>query len=144
MSAQTSSLGRLAGATVAALGFALLVGSPSACSLDNQEGPLVTCEDLQCGRVNACQDGIIAQCADGRNVRYHVCGTEDVCSETWQLPGQYRCEVEITDCEGCRPERSGCDDIPQGGGGAGGSGATTATTTTTTTTSTGTGGSGGN
>ena len=81
------------------------------CSLDNQEGPEVTCEDLECGRVNACHDGIIAQCLDGQNVRYFVCFEDgrDVCDETWQIPGQYRCDEFATDCEGCRPERvEGC------------------------------------
>jgi hypothetical protein len=82
-----------------------------ACSLQNVEGPDVTCADLACGRVNACKAGIIAQCLDGQQVRYHVCTSdaEDVCTEDWQLEGQYRCLEHATDCEGCRPERvQGC------------------------------------
>lgn len=108
-----------------------LAGSPLTCSLKNQEGPVVTCEDLKCGQINACQDSIIAQCADGMTVRYHVCKSyesddDDVCAEGWQTPGWYRCTVSDTDCEGCRPERNGCpwppaeDSGEQGGGGAGG------------------------
>ena len=97
--------------------------SGSGCSLDNQEGPLVTCAQLECGRINACQEGIIAQCVDGRNVVYHVCSTDDICDAEWQVEGEYRCGEDITDCEGCRPERAGCDDIPPlGGGGAAGDG----------------------
>ena len=100
--------------------FAGAVLSGSGCSLDNQEGPIVTCQDLECGRINACAEGIIAQCVDGQNVVYHVCSTEDVCGEEWQIEGQYRCGEDVTDCEGCRPEREGCSDIPSlGGGGAG-------------------------
>jgi hypothetical protein len=94
--------------------------SGSGCSLDNQEGPIVTCEDLECGRINACAEGIIAQCVDGRHVVYHVCSTEDICGAEWQVAGQFRCAEDITDCEGCRPEREGCSDIPSLGGGGGG------------------------
>ena len=101
-----------------------LAGAAGACSLDNQEGPLVGCPELECGRTNACAQGIIAQCVDGRTVKYHVCSTDDICDADWQVPGQYRCTVEDTDCEGCRPERLGCDNLPPlGGGGAGGAGA---------------------
>ncbi|MBL8741084.1 MAG: hypothetical protein JNK04_08325, partial [Myxococcales bacterium] len=100
---------------------------------DNQEGPDVTCADLECGRINACAEGIIAQCVDGRSVVYHVCSTENICEAEWQIEGQYRCGEDTTDCEGCRPERNGCSDIPPlGGGGADASGG-----------SDGTGGSGG-
>lgn len=89
-----------------------------ACSLQNQDGPDVTCEDLACGKRNACVEGIIAQCVDGRHVKYHVCGTTDICSAEWQNKGEYRCSFEHTDCEGCRPERAGCGDL--GGGDEGG------------------------
>lgn len=81
----------------------------AACSLQNQEGPDVTCADLECGRINQCADGIIAQCVDGVHVVFRVCGTDDVCAETWQVTGQYKCTQDTTDCEGCRPERlDGC------------------------------------
>lgn len=93
-----------------------------ACSLQNQEGPLVTCEQLECGRINACEDGIIAQCVDGRTVEYHVCSTTDICTAEWQDAGRYRCAEEVTDCEGCRPEREGCDDPDLLGGGGTGQG----------------------
>lgn len=107
-------------AIVSFFGFSLLTAM--SCSLDNQEGPDVTCEDLACGRINACKEGIIAQCVDGVNVRFHVCGTEDICTAGWQTPGQFRCSAETTDCEGCRPEREeGCG---LGVGGSGGSGGT--------------------
>ncbi len=86
-------------ATVAA------VVAAGACSLTNQEGPLVTCSMLECGRINACQEGIIAQCVDGETVKYRVCAVTDICAAEWQKPGQYRCEAEDTDCQGCRPER---------------------------------------
>ena len=84
----------------------------AACSIDNIEGPEVTCAELACGRYNACLNGIIAQCLDGKNVRYFVCNEdgEDVCDAAWQNPGAYRCEQTQTDCEGCRPERTeGCN-----------------------------------
>lgn len=92
--------------------FAFALGS--ACSLQNQEGPDVTCADLKCGQVNACENGIIAQCVDGITVKYRVCSGDDVCGETWQITGQFKCSFDATDCEGCRPERQGCDDIPTG------------------------------
>jgi uncharacterized membrane protein YgcG len=95
------------------------------CSLQNVEGPDVTCADLECGRINACRDGIIAQCLDGKTVRYDVCkaSADDVCEEDWQIPGQYRCLEFETDCEGCRPERvHGCAGQATGGGAGGGGG----------------------
>ncbi len=97
-----------------------------ACSAGNREGPDVTCEDLACGRINACQEGIIAQCVDGLVVRFHVCQAENICEEDWQVPGEYKCSEESTDCEGCRPERvESCDwlnpiDLLGGHGGGGG------------------------
>ena len=68
--------------------------------------------------VNACTDGIIAHCADGQNVVYHVCaaGDDSVCEEDWQIAGQYRCDEYQTLCEGCNPTGPGC----VGSGGAGG------------------------
>lgn len=121
---------RLARASAGAL--ALLAATAlglTACSLLNQEGPEVTCAELLCGKINACRQGIIAQCSDGVNVKYHVCGSSDVCKETWQVEGAYKCTAEATDCEGCRPERNGCEDV------------TTSSTSTETGTGTGSGGS---
>lgn len=97
----------LAFASMVALAVALAPG----CSLQNVEGPDVTCEDLECGRINACAEGIIAQCLDGQTVRWHVCTSDadDVCDEEWQVEGAFRCQQSQTDCEGCRPERvDGC------------------------------------
>ena len=93
------------------IAWLLLASAVGACSLSNREGPEVTCAELECGRVNACQDGIIAQCVDGETVRYHVCfeGGDDICDASWQIEGEYRCLEFATDCEGCRPERvEGC------------------------------------
>jgi hypothetical protein len=88
----------------------VLLAAGAHCSLQNQEGPEVTCEDLQCGRINACSAGIIAQCADGKNVLYHVCFSSDdtVCEADWQVPGQYACDEYATECEGCNPNGAGC------------------------------------
>lgn len=105
-----------------ALSAAWSIVVAASCSLDNREGPAVTCEELDCGRINACEQGIIAQCVDGRTVRYHVCATKEACEAEWQVEGQYRCASDLTDCEGCRPERAGCGDVGLGGGGAGGGG----------------------
>jgi hypothetical protein len=105
----------------------------AACSLQNQEGPNVTCEDLDCGRINACEQGIIAQCVDGKTVKFRVCGTDDVCGNTWQVTGQYKCTEEATDCEGCRPERTGCEEVTgatsSASSGTGGGGSSTTTST---------------
>ncbi len=101
--------------TRALLAVALAVAA--GCSLSNREGPDVTCADLECGRINACEEGIIAQCVDGVNVEYHACGSESACEGTWQVEGQYKCSTDLTDCEGCRPERvDGCAGIGGGGG----------------------------
>jgi hypothetical protein len=91
------------------------------CSLQNQEGPDVTCQDLGCGVINACANGIIAHCADGRTVVFHVCapGDDGVCDEDWQIEGQYRCDEYDTLCEGCNPGGPGC---AVGGGGSAGAG----------------------
>jgi hypothetical protein len=107
---------RLLGRTIFAcwaLAGIVLGGTVGACSIDNIEGPDVGCADLQCGRYNACLNGIIAQCLDGKTVRYFVCTDtgEDVCDASWQTPGAFRCEEFQTDCEGCRPDRSeGCSE----------------------------------
>ncbi len=114
---------------------ALLCAVAPSCSLQNVEGPDVTCASLECGRVNACENGIIAQCVDGKTLKFHVCtaNADDVCGEDWQVPGQYKCLEFQTECEGCRPERKeGCaafggggqsstSSSSPGGGGAGGS-----------------------
>jgi hypothetical protein len=95
----------------------------SACSLRNREGPDVTCADLECGRINACKDGIIAQCVDQQTVLFHACPEGDTCGEDWQIDGEYRCIETETDCEGCRPERTeGCDGTGSGGNGGSGAG----------------------
>ena len=60
-------LARIVSLGGAVTALALLLG-PS-CSLENREGPQVTCADLDCGRANAFEQGIIAQCADGLTVR---------------------------------------------------------------------------
>ena len=69
-----------------------------ACSSLNRAGPDVTCEDLDFGTVNACEDGIIASCDDGKMVTYRVCGgdpdgtsAKDICGEEWQQAGAFRC-----------------------------------------------------
>jgi hypothetical protein len=96
------------------------------CSLSNQVGPDVTCADLKCGQVNACQEGIIASCADGKTLKFHVCDEngQDICEEDWQRPGQYRCDEFDIECDGCRPERKGCSDfaVDAGSGSGGGNG----------------------
>jgi hypothetical protein len=83
-----------------ALWLALVVLCP-ACSSLNREGPLVSCTELDAGAINACDDGIIASCSDGKNVTYRVCtedvnGTsaKDLCGEAWQQAGMYRCNPE--------------------------------------------------
>jgi hypothetical protein len=77
--------------------FGILLGSISAlaCSGLNREGPSVSCQDLQGGRVNACKSGIIASCKDGKTVTYEVCtdgsDAENVCEASWQKAGAYQC-----------------------------------------------------
>jgi hypothetical protein len=111
--------------------FPVAIGA--ACSLQNQEGPDVTCADLDCGRINACEEGIIAQCVDGKTVKFRVCDSSDVCAATWQVTGQYKCSEDATDCEGCRPDRTGCDAIGEttssASSGGGGNAATSSTAT---------------
>ncbi len=117
------------GRALALAALAALLSAPlGACSAKNREGPDVTCAELECGRVNACAEGIIAQCADGVNVKFHVCDEKTTCEATWQKSGAYRCAQEDTDCEGCRPDRKGCSALTAAGiggvGGGGGHGAT--------------------
>lgn len=75
-----------------------VLGGPG-CSLANREGPDETCAELGNGAKNACRDGIIASCLDGKTVQYNVCTNEvegtkpsDLCSASWQVPGQYSCD----------------------------------------------------
>jgi hypothetical protein len=114
-------------AAAIALSLVALLIAASTCSLGNHEGPDVTCESLQCGKINACRDGIIASCADGKTVKFHVCldTAQDICDEDWQVSGQYKCDEFMAECEGCRPERTGCPTesdagVPDSGGGSGG------------------------
>jgi hypothetical protein len=136
---------RIVGRAVALGMLAALLSAPlGACSASNREGPDVTCADLECGRINACQQGIIAQCADGVTVKFHVCTEKTTCEATWQKSGAYRCQAEQTDCEGCRPERKGCGDVGAGGqGGATSATGTSNASTTSTTSATSASGSGG-
>lgn len=71
----------------------------------------MTCANLGYGKRNACQGGIIATCVNGE-VTYDVCDDRDVCKESWQKVGAFRCNEK--------------DPIPriEGGSGAGGSGGT--------------------
>ena len=62
----------------------------SACSLQNREGPNVTCADLEDGAINACSEGIIATCEKG-SMTWQACESDDVCDEAWQTPNKYRC-----------------------------------------------------
>lgn len=62
------------------------------CSLENREGVDLTCAELEHGRINACQDGIITSCVAG-TVHYRVCPEEEICSEPWQQPNAYRCSI---------------------------------------------------
>lgn len=60
------------------------------CSLQNREGPDVTCADLANGARNACQEGIIAFCNAGV-VAYVACEDSTVCGASWQRPDSFRC-----------------------------------------------------
>jgi hypothetical protein len=99
-----------AGRGAGALALCLWAAAGAACSLLNREGPDVRCADLACGRINACEQNIIASCSDGVTVKYHVCSADqaDVCKEDWQVDGQFKCDEFAPECEGCRPEREGC------------------------------------
>lgn len=77
--------------------FAALIASIG-CSMGNREGPIVTCKELADGQFNACKEGIIARCNQGK-IEYEVCteSTKDVsaseiCEQPWQTKGQYACE----------------------------------------------------
>lgn len=82
----------------------------ASCSSLNREGPPVTCADLNGGAVNACQQGIIASCKDGKTVTYQVCtdGTnpDQVCGDTWQVKGRYQCTQSSTGNATCIPAAS--------------------------------------
>jgi len=71
------------------------------CSLLNREGPEVTCEALEGGAVSACEDSVIARCADGVTVTYEVCDTklipgDDICEASWQDRRNHRCGLRET------------------------------------------------
>jgi hypothetical protein len=61
-----------------------------ACSLWNQEGPDVTCADLDNGCETTCENGIVASCPDGKHVEYDVCPRSGGNGEA--------------DCDSCPPE----------------------------------------
>jgi hypothetical protein len=77
-----------------------MAGTLAGCSMLNREGPNVTCADLAGGDLNACSDGIIAECADGTTVTYRACteavddvAAVDVCGATWQRQGAFACDA---------------------------------------------------
>jgi hypothetical protein len=76
--------------TVATVTIALWLLLSASCSLQNRDGPNVTCTDLQGGKVNACKDGIIATCSNGA-MAFHVCGDSNACDASWQTNAQFRC-----------------------------------------------------
>lgn len=108
-------------AALGALSLVILLAAIPTCSYSNHEGPDVTCEQLECGRLNACKDGIIASCLDGQTVKYFVCyeNALDICGEDWQTPGQYRCEENNPDCTSCSPTAPGCGAGSDAGAGGG-------------------------
>ncbi len=63
------------------------------CSLLNRAGPDVTCNDLG-NAINACREGIIADCEDGKSLAYTVCSDADACEQHWQPQGAFRCEQD--------------------------------------------------
>ena len=75
---------------VSALAIGCVLAASPSCSSENREGPDVTCADLGDGAWNACRDGIIASCSDGK-VRYEVCEERDWCEVSYQYPGAYVC-----------------------------------------------------
>lgn len=121
---KSSAPARVKKAAVFALSIAALCVAAPTCSTGNHEGPDLTCQDLQCGRINACNDGIIASCLDGKTVKWHVCfdNARDICDEDWQKPGQYKCDETQPDCESCSPQGPGCVDTSSSSSGAGGAG----------------------
>lgn len=92
-------------------GILFIVGGVS-CSGLNRTGPSVTCADLNDGAKNACQEGIIASCKGG-SVTYEVCTAgntpEQVCGETWQTSGAFKCTQSSTGGggTGAGPKQSG-------------------------------------
>ena len=102
-------IGARCAAGLLALALAALALAPG-CSLDNREGPDVTCPQLACGKKNACKDGIIAACPDGVTVEWIVCPSQskELCQAEWQIEGAYRCDEFGLGCEGCDPEAAGC------------------------------------
>jgi hypothetical protein len=82
----------------AASGLLVLAAVCGGCSIFNREGPDVSCGDLGNGASNACENGIIASCADGQQITYEVCTNEidgvaamDLCGASWQASGAFRC-----------------------------------------------------
>lgn len=108
--------------TLSIVGLLFLV--TVACSSLNREGPNVTCADLQGGAINACQQGIIASCRDGKKVTYQVCTNdvgdttaEQLCSASWQTKGAYKCEHSgASDAGGTAPTDTGVTTPPDSGG----------------------------
>lgn len=79
---------------------AITIIDTTGCSALNRVGPDVTCEDLNHGASNACQEGIIASCVGGA-VAYEVCtesesdsSDDEICEQPWQRSGAYRCKKE--------------------------------------------------
>ena len=64
------------------------------CSVLNRLGPRTSCDALQQGLVNACQDGIIATCVDRYRVAYEVCDDSAACASSWQVQGHFRCSQD--------------------------------------------------
>ena len=56
----------------------------------------MTCADLGFGAKRECRAGIIASCADGTNVRWTVCGDENVCAAAWQIDQNFQCSRSQT------------------------------------------------
>lgn len=79
---------------VALFGIAGGLGAQG-CSSLNRSGPETSCGDLGNGAINACKEGIIASCADGKTVSYEVCtggDGDETCEAEWQVPGAFACE----------------------------------------------------
>ncbi len=72
-----------------AIGILLGLAGP-ACSLFNREGIELTCEQLENGAKNACQEGIITSCVEGEVV-YRVCELESACKQPWQVRDAFGC-----------------------------------------------------
>ena len=106
-----------------------ILTSISSCSSLNREGPFVTCSDLDGGTTNACRDGIIASCINGATVTYEVCiegeAPEDICEQSWQMPGHYRCENESARSSGSASASSGGTTSSSGGASSSSGGSST-------------------